>query len=122
MIKQGLNDNWQNGKDKTNDQIAQEVADSGKQPNVPFDINSMNERAWTGFDSGNIHSARYDAETRELFVRFKRKDGSPSSPGVYKDVPEETYIGFEATASTEQSSGKYLNTHIKGQFAYENLK
>lgn len=59
--------------------------------------------------SSNIQGVYYDEESHELTVQFRK------GTYVYKNVPEETAMGFESAPS----SGTYLNLFIKPLYEYE---
>ena len=58
-------------------------------------------------ESSNVAAIGYDAEKRELHVRFKSRE----LPYVYHDVPPETH---DALMKAE-SIGRHIHRHIKGR-------
>lgn len=60
-------------------------------------------------DSSNIEAIGYDAEARELWVRF-----TSGSTYVYSDVPPATYDDIMRA----DSKGSYLNREIKPNYDY----
>lgn len=59
--------------------------------------------------SSMIGAVAYDAERRELHVRF-----TGGQTYVYADVPREVYDGLLAAGS----AGQYLNASVKGRYEY----
>jgi hypothetical protein len=60
------------------------------------------------FDSTAVHGARYDPETRTLFLQF----ASGAQVYEYPGVPEHIFEGLLAA----DSKGQYYNTYIRDQF------
>jgi len=67
---------------------------------------------WTEVVSSNIDAIGYDADERELYVRF-----SSGAEYVYHNVPE----GVVKEFLDASSKGKYLADNIKGVYAYEKI-
>ena len=63
-------------------------------------------------DSSLITAAGYDAEARELHVRF-----ASGQVGVYDDVPPEIHAAFLKAPS----KGKYLHKHLKGTYQFRRV-
>jgi hypothetical protein len=63
---------------------------------------------FTSVKSSNIDGAKYDAASKSLTVKFKS-----GSVYEYTGVPHETYSQFAATFQSGESSGGFLNKHIK---------
>lgn len=61
--------------------------------------------------SSHIQAAQYDAETKELVIRF------PQASYLYADVPQDVVDGFSAAIS----AGSYLHASIKGRFVATKL-
>ena len=64
---------------------------------------------WEEVVSSNIEAIGYDADERELHVRFNY-----GAEYVYHDVPSDVVLGFLAASS----KGKYLADHIKGKYEF----
>lgn len=60
-------------------------------------------------DSSNIEAIGYDAEGRELWVRF-----TSGGTYVYSDVPPATYNDIMHA----DSKGSYLNREVKPNYSY----
>ena len=60
--------------------------------------------------SSNVVAIGY--ENNDLYVDFK------SGSYVYKDVPEEIYVGL----LNAESKGKYMWAHVRDVYSYERLK
>lgn len=60
-------------------------------------------------NSGQVDTIRYFADDKALEIVFKNK-----KTYRYSQVPEHIYDG----ALSAESVGKYVNTHVKGQFPY----
>ncbi len=61
----------------------------------------------TPIKSSWLSGAHYDPKTKLLTVHMK------SGSYEYADVPPETYDGFAKTFQSSESSGKYLNEHLR---------
>lgn len=66
----------------------------------------------TPVDSSNLQAVGYDADSRELHVRFLNNDTY-----VYSDVPEELHQELLRAPS----KGSFLNRAIKGTYVYRKL-
>jgi len=64
-------------------------------------------------DSSNIEAIGYEAEVRELHVRFLKTGATY----VYSEVDE---VVFEELMQAD-SKGSYLNRRIKGNYPYRTL-
>jgi hypothetical protein len=63
--------------------------------------------------SSVVASMQYDPSSKELKIVFVS-----GMVYVYQQVPETEYIAMK----TSGSKGTYLNTHIKGKYAFVKLK
>lgn len=63
-------------------------------------------------NSTNLMSVGYDAQTQELFIRFRN-----GSLYVYANVPQHVYEGLMSAPS----HGQYHAAHIKNAFRYKRL-
>lgn len=63
-------------------------------------------------DSTTLEKVGYDADNRELYLRFLH-----GSTYVYADVPPETHQELLAA----DSLGSYFNRHIRPNFAYRQV-
>ena len=54
-----------------------------------------------------LTGAHYDAKEKTLTVHMK------SGVYEYADVPQDVYDNFAATFQSAESSGKFLNTHLR---------
>lgn len=66
----------------------------------------------TPIDSSMFDGHHYDANTRDLTVRYKN-----GAMHVYHDVPAEKHAAFTGA----QSPGRYFNERIKNQFTSRKL-
>lgn len=60
-------------------------------------------------DSSQIHSIGYDAENSTLAIRFKNKDGLPTSLYHYRNVTADDFAAFRGA----ESIGSHFYKHIK---------
>ncbi|MDR9177940.1 KTSC domain-containing protein [Burkholderia multivorans] len=60
-------------------------------------------------ESSQIHSIGYDVETQTLAVRFKSRDGAPTSLYHYSDVTQANFDAFKGA----DSLGSHFYKHIK---------
>lgn len=65
--------------------------------------------------SSNVRQVGYDAEARELWVRFW---SSPNLVYVYHQVPERIFRGLMKAWSV----GEYVNDHVKGRYRYRRVR
>lgn len=65
---------------------------------------------WTEVESSNVHSVRYETDTKDLYVRFIHG-------GTYKYSKVDDVVYTDLIHS--DSVGKYLNTNIKPFHSYE---
>lgn len=72
----------------------------------------MPEPDMTQVRSSNVESVGYDANRRELYVRFATGDTY-----VYLNVEHSLYEGLLSAAS----AGRYLNLNVKSRHAYRKL-
>lgn len=63
---------------------------------------------FASINSGWLDGAQYDPESKTLAVRLKNE-----RVYTYADVPPELYEQFAATFEEKESSGAFLNKHIK---------
>ncbi|MDQ2053243.1 phage portal protein [Halobellus sp. H-GB7] len=105
---------------------SQEFNAVGERPEyLPPAENKLGERAdvtlkesveTVSFDSTNLESAAYDADNDELYVRFKRDEGTDSLY-VYLDVPQQIWEGLKDASS----HGSYHYSNIRTEFPYEEI-
>jgi len=88
----------------------------GERPTVDFTLLDKDGVESMQFDSSNLDQGLYDPDERELYIRFKREDGSDSLY-VYLDVPPEEWEGL-ANAS---SHGEYHFENIRLEYSYEEI-
>jgi hypothetical protein len=69
----------------------------------------MDEPKMEYVDSSNIEAIGYDAEARDLWIRF-----TSGRTYVYSDVPPATYDDIIRA----DSKGSYLNREIKPNYAF----
>lgn len=72
-------------------------------------------------ESSQIHSIGHDAETGTLAVRFKGKDGAPTSLYHYSNVTAEDFAAFRGA----ESIGSHFYKHIKPfseKYPYERIE
>lgn len=72
-----------------------------EQPKQPIAMDSV--------ESSQIHSIGHDAETQTLAVRFKNKDGAPSSLYHYRQFTTDDFAAFKGA----ESIGSHFYKHIK---------
>ncbi len=60
-------------------------------------------------DSSQIHSIGHDAASSTLAIRFKNKDGAPTSLYHYRNVSAEDFAAFRGA----ESIGSHFYKHIK---------
>ncbi|MBU9618114.1 KTSC domain-containing protein [Burkholderia multivorans] len=60
-------------------------------------------------ESSQIHSIGYDAQSQTLAVRFKSRDGAPTSLYHYYDVNQANFDAFK----NAESHGSHFYRHIK---------
>ncbi len=72
-------------------------------------------------ESSQIHSIGHEPQTGILAIRFKAKDGSPTSLYHYRNVTVEDFTAF----STAESVGSHFYKHIKpfaDKYPYERIE
>lgn len=72
-------------------------------------------------ESSQIHSIGHDAETGMLAIRFRSKDGAPTSLYHYRNVTAEDFAAF----SGAESIGSHFYKHIKpftDKYPYERIE
>lgn len=63
-------------------------------------------------ESTNVAAIGYDNKERDLYVRFRFRNGNGNVYYRYDKVPPGTFVEFKDAAS----KGAYLNRSIKGKF------
>lgn len=72
-------------------------------------------------ESSQIHSIGHDAEGATLVVRFRSKDGAPTSLYRYRNVTTEDFAAFNGA----ESIGSHFYKHIKpftDKYPYERIE
>ena len=65
-------------------------------------------------DSSNVGWARYEEETRTLFIDFRGKDGQKQSTYRYADFPLERWLQFNAATSKGSFFAYNIRPHYTG--------
>ncbi len=77
--------------------------------------------AMQAVESSQIHSIGHDAEAKTLAIRFKSKDGAPTSLYHYSNVTSEDFAAF----SGAESIGSHFYREIKpftDKYPYERIE
>lgn len=72
-------------------------------------------------DSSQIHSIGHDGATNTLAIRFKTKDGAPSSLYHYSNVSAEDFSAFERAESIGSHFYKNIKP-LKDKYPYQKVE
>lgn len=68
--------------------------------------------------STNLHSSKYDEDSRVLTITFMEK-GNAGRSWSYKDVPPELYTEIEQVQAKGESVGKLFHSRIRNTYKGE---